>query len=129
MLSKIYKIYIYLRAAARAANPGQECEEAERGPRPRFCFLVAAESNGSCKGIGLLRVGDTAQLSQTKIRRSPPSTAAATTRVACLTLLSDASKTDTPKKPGPLLHFRSFRRASCLHLAFLKRASLQQNTT
>jgi len=58
---------IYLRAAALAADPGKECEEAEGGPRPRFCFLVAAESNGSCKGIGLPRVGDTAQLSQTKI--------------------------------------------------------------
>ena len=57
----------HLRAAALAADPGKECEEAEGGPRPRFCFLVAAESNGSCKGIGLPRVGDTAQLSQTKI--------------------------------------------------------------
>ena len=62
-----WDIYIYLRAAALAADPGKECEEAEGGPRPRFCFLVAAESNGSCKGIGLPRVGDTAQLSQTKI--------------------------------------------------------------
>ena len=51
-------VYIYLRAAALAADPGKECEEAEGGPRPRFCFLVAAESNGSCKGIGLPRVGD-----------------------------------------------------------------------
>jgi hypothetical protein len=65
-----HHIYIYiedLRAAALAADPGKECEDAEGGPRPRFCFLVAAESNGSCKGIGLPRVGDTAQLSQTKI--------------------------------------------------------------
>ena len=36
-------IYIYLRAAAPAADPGKECEEAEGGPRPRFCFLDTAQ--------------------------------------------------------------------------------------
>ena len=39
-----FRISLYLRAAALAADPGKECEEAEGGPRPRFCFLVAAES-------------------------------------------------------------------------------------
>ena len=42
-MMKYDDIYIYLRAAAPAADPGKECEEAEGGPRPRFCFLDTAQ--------------------------------------------------------------------------------------